>query len=79
MLPTFEIVIIFIPEKAIFCVQSSTVISVDISANMQHVVCSLVIDEEDPVFSREPVVSHRLLPFQAQTVVARCRQEMKPL
>ena len=46
---------------------------------MQHVVCSLVVNVEEPVFSREPVISHRLLPFQTQSVVARRRQKVKPL
>jgi len=60
-------------------VQSSAVISRDVSAHMQHVVCSLVVNVEDPVFSRQPVISNRLLPFQTQSVAARRRQKVKPL
>ena len=60
-------------------VQGSAVISGHITADMQSVLSHLVFNVEGPVFDRKPVISDRLLPFHAQSVVARCRQMMQPL
>ena len=46
---------------------------------MHHVFRHLVVNVEVPVFDREPKISGRLSPFYAQSIVARCRQKIKPL
>jgi len=49
------------------------------SADVERVECSLVVDVEEPVLSRQPVMSHRFLPLQAQSVAAWRRQKVDPL
>ena len=49
------------------------------SADVERVECSLVVDVEEPVLSGQPVMSHRLLPLQAQSVAAWRRQKVDPL
>jgi len=44
---------------------------------MQRVFCRLVVNVEDPVFERQPVVSDAFLPFRAQSVAAGRRQKVK--
>jgi len=57
-------------KKSLFYLQSSAVISIDVSVDMQLVKCSFVANVEEPVFRREPQVSRLLLPFQAKTVAS---------
>ena len=66
-------------KKSASYAQSSTIVSIDVSADMQLVQSSLVVNVEAPVFGREPVVGRVRLPFQAQSVVARRRQKVNSL
>jgi len=59
-------------------VQSSAIVSVHVTADMQSVFCHLVFNVEEPVLHREPVIGGRFLPLHAQSVAARCRQMVKP-
>ena len=58
---------------------SSAVISGDVSADMQPVAFDLVFDVEEPIFDREPVASHHLLPLHAQSVAAGGGQKVHSL
>ena len=51
----------------------------DMSADMQHVLWSLVVNVETPVFRRQPVTGWLFLEFQAQSIASWRRQKVKSL